>query len=292
MKKVRSPKALQAEMRRVHSKGKTIGFVPTMGALHPGHISLVEAARQENDIVVASIFVNPTQFGPKEDLKKYPRTLNSDLQMLRQAKTDYVFTPTAEDIYPEGFSTYIEVESPKDQPALSHILCGKYRPGHFRGVATVVTKLFSIVQPDRAYFGAKDYQQAAIIRRLIEDLNLGIDLKVMPTVREADGIAMSSRNRYLNPEERQRALALSRTLFWMRERILKQRGNLAGIRKEGIQRLKPSVDAIDYLEIVDPFNLQSLTRFQPEMVLLTACYVGKTRLIDNVIMRASKKGRG
>ncbi len=270
-------------MARFRQKGKTLGFVPTMGALHAGHASLIKKAREENDIVLVSIFVNPVQFGPKEDLKKYPRPEAQDHRLLKAVGVDYVFEPEASEMYPAGFTTIVEVGE------LSHVLCGKFRPGHFRGVATVVTKLFNLAGACRAYFGAKDYQQSVIVRRLIQDLNLDIELHMLPTIREKDGLALSSRNRYLNPEERKKARGIPDTLFWMRGEIKRGVRNLARLRRQGFAKLKQSVDRIDYLEIIDPETLVSLKQCQSEMVLAAACYVGKTRLIDNVIMRPSKK---
>ncbi len=287
-------------MAKVRQKGKTLGFVPTMGALHAGHVSLIKKAREENDIVLVSIFVNPGQFGTKEDLKKYPRPRVKDHKLLKAEGVDYLFEPKAGDMYPVGFSSAVavgEVPSPCPLPSgervrvrgISHVLCGKFRPGHFRGVATVVTKLFNLAGACRAYFGAKDYQQSVIVRRLIRDLNLDIELRVLPTIREKDGLALSSRNRYLNPGERKKARAIPETLFWMRNEILHGVRDLPKLRRQGIAQLKQHVDRIDYLEIVDPETLESLEQFQPEMVLAAACYVGKTRLIDNVTIRPSKK---
>ena len=288
MKLIRDPKKFQAEMERLRKKGRAIGFVPTMGALHEGHLSLVRAARRENDVVAVSIFVNPLQFGPKEDLKKYPRTLKEDRRLLEEAKADYLFPPSPAAMYPEGFKTVIDAGG----ESLSKVLCGKFRPGHFRGVCTVAAKLFNLAKPDRVYFGAKDYQQAAILRRMILDLNTGIEFRLMPTVREKDGLAMSSRNRYLSPEERRRALGLSRILFWMRSQIKGGERDILRLKRAGLARLKTAVDRVDYLEIVDPETLESLRKFQPRMVIAAACFAGKTRLIDNVIIRNFKEHRG
>jgi len=277
------------------ARKKSIGFVPTMGALHEGHLSLVRTARRENDVVVASIFVNPTQFGPKEDFESYPRTLATDRRLLKKAGVDYLFVPAAQAMYPEGFSTTVDVGATvahlRGVPRLdlASVLCGKFRPGHFRGVAMVVAKLFGITKPDKAYFGAKDYQQAAVIKQLVRDLNMGIEIKVLPTVREKDGIAMSSRNRRLKGRERLRARAISETLFWLRREIRKGRRDLTKLRAEALARLRPKVDRIDYFEIVDPETLESLSAMKSKMVALTACFVGKTRLIDNVIMLRSSR---
>lgn len=283
MKKISDPKKFQQVMERLRASGKTIGFVPTMGALHEGHLSLVRASRKENDVTVASIFVNPTQFGPNEDLAKYPRPLQKDLALLAKEKNDFVFLPTPEAMYGKGEQTWVEVPE-----SLTKGLCGAFRPGHFRGVATVVAKLFHLALPHRAYFGAKDFQQTAVIRKMIGDLNFNVELKVMPTVREKDGLAMSSRNAYLSAEERKRALVLSNVLFGIRDQIGKRA--LSIIKQEALARLKKETDRVDYLEIVDSETLEPVTKVQPRMVALAACYVGKTRLIDNVIIAAQKKG--
>ena len=298
MRIIRSPKILQREMERLRRLGKGIGFVPTMGALHEGHLSLVRAARRESNLVVVSIFVNPAQFGPKEDFRKYPRTFANDCRLLRKEKVSYLFYPSVQAVYPkfpltpslsplgrgkgEG-GVYVEVDS-----ALSNVLCGRFRPGHFRGVATVVAKLFNLVRPRRAYFGAKDYQQSIVIRRIVSDLNWDIQIRVLPTVREPGGLAMSSRNRYLSSDERRRARAISGTLFWLRNAILYARRELPSLKREARRSLVAQVDQIQYLEIVDPETLQSLKKGQPQMVAATACFVGKTRLIDNVIIKPSK----
>lgn len=252
-----------------------------MGALHEGHLSLVREARRENDIVVVSVFVNPTQFGPREDYQKYPRTLARDRRLLREAKVDFLFSPAIKQMYPEGTKASVEVGR------VAQILCGKFRPGHFRGVATVVAKLFSIIQPTRAYFGAKDYQQTIVIKKMVSDLSLAVTIRVLPTVREKDGLAMSSRNRYLKPADRARARALSQTLFWIRGEVRKGKRNLAKLRQEGLKKLRRSVDRVDYLEIVDPSTLKRVTKFRKKIAVLAACFVGKTRLIDNVIIQTS-----
>lgn len=270
-------------MEKLRKRGKSIGFVPTMGALHEGHLSLVRAAKKENKVTAVSIFVNPAQFGPKEDLKKYPRPLSCDKKLLKSVKADYLFLPSIQDIYPEGFSTFVEPD-----PALTSGLCGKFRPGHFRGVATVVAKLFNIAKPHRAYFGLKDYQQSAVICRMVKDLNMDLEIRLMPTVREKDGLALSSRNQYLSAEDRRRALEISKTLFWIRTQIQEGSRNLARLRREGLARLRECSDSVDYLEIVDSETLVPLKRFQPQMTVLAAVRVGKTRLIDNVIIAAFK----
>ena len=283
LKKITDPKKMQALMEKERRRGKSVGFVPTMGALHEGHLSLVRRARRENQIVVASIFVNPLQFGPKEDFKKYPRTFAADREMLAAEKVDYLFSPTVKNFYAGDFSTSIKTER------LAERLCGQFRPGHFEGVVTVVAKLFNLVRPTHAYFGAKDYQQAVVIRRMNRDLNFGCKVRILPTVREKNGLAMSSRNRYLNAGERKRAAEISQTLFWVRDQIASGKRNIPALRRQAARRLRHFVDGIQYFEIVDPENLKPLGRYQPRMVVLTACFVGKTRLIDNVIMRFSNR---
>src|SRR3989337_842403 len=206
MRIIQSTSEIQRTITQLRQTGKTIGFVPTMGALHQGHLSLIEHAKKESDVVLVSIFVNPAQFGPKEDFNQYPRDMQRDTEKCSHAGTDILFTPSAPDIYPEGFRTYVSVEG------LSDIMCGQARPGHFRGVATVVLKLFNIVKPHKAFFGQKDFQQTVIIKRMVKDLNVNMDIVVLPTVREEDGLAMSSRNQYLGPEERKSATVLYRSL--------------------------------------------------------------------------------
>jgi pantoate--beta-alanine ligase len=251
-----------------------------MGALHEGHIALVRRARRENDVVVVSIFVNPLQFGPKEDFKKYPRTIARDLALLKAEKVDIVFTPTAQAIYPEGFATRIRV------PSLDAILEGASRPGHFQGVATVVLKLFNMVQPTRAYFGEKDYQQVRVIRRMIEDLNCPVRLVACPTVRESDGLAMSSRNRYLSKKEREEAVKIHQTLFLGRELVS---GKIMLNSRQLIRRLtqvlaKIPHSKVDYLAVVDPETLESMNKIRRPAILAAAVRIGKTRLIDNIVI--------
>jgi pantoate--beta-alanine ligase len=276
VKCIRDPKAFQREMERLRLRGKAIGFVPTMGALHEGHLSLVRAARKENDVVAVSLFVNPLQFGPTEDFKKYPRPARSDRRKLRGARTDYLFAPDPRGMYPEGSATTVDAGS------LAKVLCGRSRPGHFRAVATVVAKLFHLAKPHRAYFGAKDYQQALVIRRLVKDLDFDLECRVMPVVREADGLAMSSRNRYLDPGERRRAAVIPGTLLWVHGEFARGKRDLGRIRREAVARLRAQVSAVDYFEIADPETLEPLKKAGAQMQVLTACFMGKTRLIDNV----------
>ena len=280
MKLIRDPKKLQVILEQARKKGRSVGFVPTMGALHVGHLSLVRASNLENDVTVVSIFVNPAQFGLNEDYSKYPRVLAEDMKKLRTVKTHYLFCPSDAAMYPAGYATFLEVS-----PRLANVLCGKFRPGHFRGVATVVAKLLNITGPCRLYLGAKDFQQVAVIRQLVIDLNMKVQVRVMPTVREKDGLAMSSRNRYLSPDERTRALAISRVLFGLKADLLKKRGTLARLKGRAVKELKRHVDRVQYLEIVDPGTLAPVRKYQENLALLAACFVGKTRLIDNVILR-------
>ena len=260
--------------------GKSIGFVPTMGALHAGHVSLIERARTESDLVVVSIFVNPTQFGPQEDFQRYPRPRAQDLKICGQAGADLIFYPTVDVIYPAGFRTFVEVQG------LSEILEGAIRPGHFRGVATVVTKLFLIAGADRAYFGQKDYQQQLLIRIMSRELNLPTEVITCPTRRDPDGLALSSRNAYLTPEQRQQGLCLSRAMFEVQRQIDAGQQDLGLL----VQSLRKQIEdtagvKLDYAVIVDSESLAELNAIQPNMVALVAAQVGTTRLIDNLILR-------
>jgi len=282
LKLVRKPDAFRKIMEEERRKGRSLGFVPTMGALHEGHLSLVRAAKKENDRVAVSIFVNPAQFGPKEDLSKYPRPVARDRRLLEKVKADYLFMPSARDMYPEGFQTYV------DPGPIAEGLCGKYRPGHFRGVATVVAKLFQAARPHRAYFGIKDLQQCRVVAQLIRDLDFDIRLRVMPIVREPDGLAMSSRNAYLGTRDRERARAVSQALFLARKKFAEGERNLSRLRRAALDILAPQVDRVQYLEFVDAETLEPLRKARLPMAAAVACYVGKTRLIDNVIMGPSK----
>jgi len=261
-------------------KGRSVGFVPTMGALHEGHLSLVRRCRAENDFTVVSIFVNPTQFGPTEDLESYPRTLDADCAALEAIGCDLVFAPRTEDMYDSDHSTWVVVEG------LTEVLCGRFRPGHFRGVTTVVAKLFNIVRPDRAYFGQKDYQQLKVIERMVRDLNFGIEIVACPTVREADGLAMSSRNKYLSAEERAIAPALYAALAKAAEAV---RGGASGRQAEEIVRRElaavPGFE-LQYVEAVHPETLERVEEAGPPMVIAAAAFLGRARLIDNVIIES------
>jgi len=272
---------VRSTSRAAHRDGKRVGFVPTMGALHDGHLSLVRAAKAQADVVIVSIFVNPTQFGPNEDFAKYPRSFERDCQMLEKEGVDLVFAPSVEEMYPAGAITYVTVEG------LSEKLCGKSRPGHFRGVTTVVSKLFSAVEPDNAFFGQKDAAQAAIIRRMVRDLNFPVQIVVCPIVREPDGLAMSSRNAYLNPQQRKSALVLSRSLNQVEQLFNRGERDVSKLVATGRNTIAadPSV-RLDYFEIVDPENLECVNRISGAALVAVAAFVGTTRLIDNVVLTA------
>lgn len=267
------------ECNRLRAGGKTLGLVPTMGALHEGHISLVRMARASCDFVAVSIFVNPTQFGPKEDFTKYPRNLERDCQILEQAGADLVFVPSVEEMYPAGATTIVEVTG------LSDRLDGASRPGHFRGVATVVSKLFHIFTPDRAFFGQKDAAQVAVLRKMVRDLLFGVQIEVCPTVREADGLAMSSRNAYLSAEQRRQALVLSRALRTI-EGLVRQGEKDSGKLTAAALRVfgeEPAVE-VEFCRIVDPSTLEDVADVRHGALVAVAARVGSTRLIDNVLV--------
>ncbi|HTZ10763.1 MAG TPA: pantoate--beta-alanine ligase [Candidatus Margulisiibacteriota bacterium] len=277
MRIISSIAKMQQFALRARHKGFSVGFVPTMGALHEGHLSLIRRARKENDLVVLSIFVNPAQFGPKEDFKKYPRSLKEDSRLCRSCGVDVIFYPQAKAMYPPGYLTYVTVEK------LSDKLCGRARPGHFKGVATVVTKLFNIVQPTSAYFGQKDAQQSVIIRKLTADLNMPVKIKVLPTLRDKDGLALSSRNAYLNPKERREALVLPQALKRARSLIKRGVRDSAKIIAEMRGVIRSSGAArVDYISVVDTVNLEPLGLLRGDYLIALAARVGKTRLIDNI----------
>ncbi len=255
-------------------EGHVIGFVPTMGALHEGHLSLMRASVAENDASVVSIFVNPTQFAPNEDFESYPRSFEKDSKMCFSVGIDVIYAPTVETMYPEDYSTYVVVEK------VSEGLCGTSRPHFFRGVATVVTKLFNAVLPDRAYFGQKDAQQCAVIKRMVRDLNMGIEIIEMPIVREPDGLAMSSRNKYLTPTQKKEALCLSKGLFKVEEIIKGGEKSVEKIKK--ILSSELSKVEIDYIEVVDPETMKPKDVIQGEVLIAVAAWVGRARLIDNI----------
>jgi pantoate--beta-alanine ligase len=268
------------ELRRATRKsGQRLGLVPTMGALHEGHLSLVRAAREKSDVVAVSIFVNPTQFGPNEDFAKYPRTLESDSKMLDREHVDVIFAPSVNDMYPGCAVTWVTVEE------MSERLCGRSRPGHFRGVTTVVSKLFHIIEPDVAFFGQKDAAQVAIIRRMVRDLNMPVKIEVGAIVREPDGLALSSRNAYLNPEERKSALILHRSLQQAHTLFEEGERNSAKLIAAGKQEFASEPQArLDYFEIVDPDSLEPITTISKCALIAVAAFIGNTRLIDNIIV--------
>jgi pantoate--beta-alanine ligase len=270
---------MRAIVRAWRAEGKRVGFVPTMGALHEGHLSLVEAARKECDAVAVSIFVNPTQFGPSEDLAQYPRTLEADLGLLAKVGVESVFAPSVEAMYPAGYSTFVE------PPQVAVPLEGHCRPGHFRGVCTVVLKLFQIVPADRAYFGQKDFQQSLVVRRMARDLDLPLEIVVCPTIREADGLALSSRNRYLSPAERRQALAIARALRAGSEEMARGERSAAALRSMMRDILHGAgIERIDYVAIADPETLDEVATLKRPAMALIACHVGTTRLIDNAML--------
>ncbi|HEV2575771.1 MAG TPA: pantoate--beta-alanine ligase [Acidobacteriaceae bacterium] len=268
------------------SPGKIVGLVPTMGALHEGHLSLVREARASCDCVVATIFVNPLQFGPREDFGKYPRTLEQDCEMLSAEGVDVVFAPSVEEMYPAGAATVVDV------PEIGSRLDGASRPGHFRGVATVVTKLFHIVQPHRAFFGQKDAAQVAVLRPMVRDLNFDLELITCPIIREADGLAMSSRNRYLSTSERSQALALYEALTEVENRYGRGDRNVTGLRNVLRARLESAAGVrVDYAEIVDQHTLEPISDFSAGALVAVAAWVGKTRLIDNILLPSEETAR-
>jgi pantoate--beta-alanine ligase len=276
MKVVRTVADMRRGMEPIHG---SVGLVPTMGFLHAGHMALVERARRENDYVAVSIFVNPAQFGPQEDLSRYPRDMERDLSMLRDAGVDLVFAPEVAEVYPEGFSTSVTVEG------LSDKLEGTFRPSHFRGVATVVAKLFNIIPADRAYFGQKDAQQVLVLRRMARDLNFRHEIVVVPTVREPDGLALSSRNSYLNAEERQSALVISRALHLAEEMHRGGERRATEIRSamRALLEATPLVKT-DYVSVSNPDTLEELDRIEERALVAVAARVGRTRLIDNILL--------
>ncbi len=269
---------LRREIASLRRQGKRIAFVPTMGNLHAGHLRLVQVARQRADVVVASIYVNPLQFGPKEDFAAYPRTPDEDKQALEAEKTDLLFMPTDAEIYPRGLDVMTKVEV----PALGDILCGKFRPGHFRGVTTVVNRLFNLVQPDVAVFGKKDYQQLMLIKLMVADLGMPIEIVGVDTVREADGLAMSSRNNYLSPAERQMAPKLYAALNRLRSRIVKEGGARAGMEADTARELETAGFRPDYISIRRAADLAEAGPQDKALVILAAAWLGRTRLIDNL----------
>ncbi|MBE0461734.1 MAG: pantoate--beta-alanine ligase [Candidatus Aminicenantes bacterium] len=270
---------IRKALEKVRRQGKTIGFVPTMGYLHEGHLSLVRESLKKADYTVVSIFVNPTQFGPEEDFNRYPRDLSRDAQILEKEGVDILFVPQTIEMYPEGYKTFVEVKD------LQNLLCGKSRPGHFRGVCTVVLKLFNIIQPNMCFFGQKDAQQAVIMKKMVHDLNLDISVEVLPIIREHDGIAMSSRNSYLNPEQRKAALILYKSLKEAEEMIVEGERSAGNIIERMCKIINSEPKArIDYVEIVDLKNLNPVIAIKNEVLIALAVFIGSVRLIDNIIV--------
>jgi len=280
MEIIRIPRIMQDTSRRHLMHSRTVGFVPTMGALHEGHLSLVRMSKEENTVTAVSIFVNPIQFGPSEDFACYPRTIEEDLEKLRKENVDILFLPVDTLMYPEGFATVVEVKG------LSEKMCGHYRPGHFRGVSTVVAKLLAILRPTRAYFGQKDYQQTVIIRRMTKDLSLDTEIVVCPTIREHDGLAMSSRNAYLGKEQRAAATVLYRSLSRASEAV--KAGERSGTAVRSIMQKElskePQITGIDYASVYIPATLDEAREIAGEVLLAIAARMGSTRLIDNMLV--------
>ncbi len=285
MELVKDIPTMRQRARQARCQGKRLALVPTMGALHRGHLTLVEEACRRADHVTVSIFVNPTQFGPNEDYERYPRTLEADIEALQriQGEVDVVFCPSVQEMYPPDYKTWVYVED------LDRYLCGAHRPGHFRGVTTVVTKLFHACEPDVAVFGLKDAQQFVILRRMVEDLNFGIEMVGVPTVREADGLALSSRNLYLTAEQRQQAVVLSRAIFLARRLIEQGERDAERIKQQMQHILATAPDAeVQYVEVVDGRHLEPVRTIQPgqEVLVALAVFFGGTRLIDSAFVRA------
>ncbi|MGB2697103.1 MAG: pantoate--beta-alanine ligase [Candidatus Zixiibacteriota bacterium] len=280
MKTIQSPNRMQKICMDLTKKGKTIGFVPTMGYLHEGHLSLIRVAKKKSDVLVVSIFVNPTQFGPQEDLKKYPRNLRRDKRLLKELRCDYLFYPQIRDMYTEGYETYIEVgKSTKD-------LEGACRPGHFQGVTTIVAKLFSIIMPNVAVFGQKDFQQVHVLKRMVKDLNFPVKILVAPTIREKSGLALSSRNSYLSIEERKQALSLYKSLNLARKLIKSGERDSKKIKDKMRKLIQKGPKArIDYIAINDSETLEPLKKIRGNIVIPLAVKIGNTRLIDNIILK-------
>lgn len=281
MKKIKSVDEIKAIIKEIKKSGKTIGFVPTMGYLHEGHISLIKRARSENDVVVVSVFVNPTQFGPNEDYDKYPRDEDRDSKLCMDAGCDILFMPNKDDMYRQNYSTYVEVFG------LTEGLCGAKRPGHFRGVTTIVTKLFNIVKPDKAYFGQKDAQQLAVIKRMVKDLDMDVEVVGCEIIRDVDGLALSSRNTYLSNEERQQAPVLYKSLVKAKEAVENGQRNAEEVKKLIENHINTAKDAvIDYIEIVNNETLKPVEKIEGEVLIALAVKFGNTRLIDNMVVIA------
>ena len=280
MKIIHSPKQMQATALRLKRQGRRIAFVPTMGALHRGHLELVKRAKKLGDIVVVSIFVNPTQFAPNEDYSKYPRTWKEDCRACRAEGVDFIFNPGKDEMYPDGFDTYVVPDK------IATVLEGAMRPGHFQGVATVVLKLFNIVLPDTAIFGKKDLQQSVVIRQMVRDLNIPVKIVIVPTIRDRDQLALSSRNVYLNELSRSQALAIPQALFEARRMILAGERSAAKVRNYITSRLvKDGKATVDYVSVANEDTLQELTKISGRVAISLACRIGGVRLIDNITLK-------
>lgn len=280
MEIISTAKEMQQRSDQFRQQGKTIAFVPTMGYLHEGHLALMREGKEQGDKLIISIFVNPTQFGPAEDYEQYPRDMQRDLKLAQKVGVDCVFTPSAQELYPDGFQTAVEVEG------VTQNLCGISRPGHFRGVTTIVAKLFNIVKPHIALFGQKDYQQLVAIKRMVDDLNIDTEIIGIPTVRERDGLAMSSRNAYLSPKKRKEAAKLYRSLRKGEELFRQGEKNTTTILntvRGGIEETKP--EKIDYIKICDAHTLEDIEEIKDDAIIAIAVQIGKTRLIDNIILK-------
>jgi len=279
MRIIQDPAEMQRTAEGERHEGKSLGLVPTMGALHEGHLSLIRQCRAENDLAIMSLFVNPAQFNRRDDLERYPRDLEGDSRMARAAGVDIIFAPTVEGMYPDGYTTHVTVER------LTERWEGASRPGHFRGVATVCAKLFTICRPHRAYFGQKDYQQSLVVRHLAADLNLGLEIVVLPTVREADGLALSSRNALLSPEQRRQAAVLSQALFDAQKAVRSGERDASRLAAAIEERIRSAPLArLDYVGVCDPETLQPLCAIAGKAVAVVAASFGSTRLIDNVTL--------
>jgi pantoate--beta-alanine ligase len=283
MQIVESLEEMREVCRRASQEGKSIGLVPTMGAFHEGHLSLMRESRKRDEMVIVSLFVNPIQFGPGEDYGKYPRDMEGDSRKASAIGADYLFAPSTDALYPEGYTTHVVVER------LSDKLCGAFRTGHFRGVTTIVSKLFHIISPNRAYFGQKDAQQTILIGRMIADLNWEIELVILPTVREEDGLAMSSRNAYLGRQQREEATILFRSLRWAEEEIRRGETDSQKIREE-MRRMISSMPSarIDYISLVDPELLEEVSRVERRVLIALGVWFGEARLIDNLLVDPAK----
>ncbi|MDO8885661.1 pantoate--beta-alanine ligase [Candidatus Oleimmundimicrobium sp.] len=282
MKTITTIKEIRAALNQEKKSGKRIGFVPTMGYFHEGHLSLMHKAKEDCDVVVTSIFVNPTQFGPSEDFEAYPRDLKNDSKMAEEAGVDYLFLPSVEEMYPGERLTYVNVEK------ITKVLCGAKRPGHFQGVATVVSKLFNIIKPDFAYFGEKDYQQLVVLKKMVKGLNFDVQIVGVPTVRDKDGLAMSSRNKYLGPKEREAALILNKSLILAQEMVKNGERSSAKIKKSMTKLFeKEPLVNLEYLSICDIISLQEISGIKGKVLIALAARVRKARLIDNIVVEGN-----